>query len=138
MLELSDYAENVLQQQLQTIDEVSAVNIFGQKRYAMRIWMQPDKLSTYNVAFNDIQTALDRENVEIPAGKIYGDNSELTIRTLGRLTTEDQFKNLIIRADSTGIVRMGDIAKIELSAEELERSWKYNGNIHHSCQHRPS
>ncbi|WP_018617344.1 efflux RND transporter permease subunit [Segetibacter koreensis] len=127
LLELSDYAENVLQQQVQTIDEVSAVNIFGQKRYAMRIWLQPDKLNTYNVAFNDIQTALEKENVEIPAGKIYGNNSELTIRTLGRLTTEEQFKNLIIRADSTGIVRMGDVAKIELSAENLEQSWKYNG-----------
>jgi len=127
LLELSDYAENVLQQQVQTIDEVSAVNIFGQKRYAMRIWLQPDKLSTYNVAFSDIQTALDKENVEIPAGKIYGNNSELTIRTLGRLTTEEQFKNLIIRADSAGIVRMGDVAKIELSAENLEQSWKYNG-----------
>src|SRR3954454_13771550 len=75
LLELSDYAENVLQQQVQTIDEVSAVNIFGQKRYAMRLWLQPDKLSTYNVAFNDIQTALQKENVEIPAGKIYGNNS---------------------------------------------------------------
>ncbi len=127
LLELSDYAENVLQQQVQTIDEVSAVNIFGQKRYAMRIWLQPDKLNTYNVAFNDIQTALNKENVEIPAGKIYGNNSELTIRTLGRLTTEEQFKNLILRADSAGIVRMGDVAKIELSAENLEQSWKYNG-----------
>jgi HAE1 family hydrophobic/amphiphilic exporter-1/multidrug efflux pump len=127
LLELSDYAENVLQQQVQTIDEVSAVNIFGQKRYAMRMWLQPDKLNTYNVAFTDIQTALEKENVEIPAGKIYGNNSELTIRTLGRLTTEEQFRNLIIRADSAGIVRMGDVAKIELSAENLEQSWKYNG-----------
>lgn len=127
LLELSDYAENVLQQQLQTINEVSAVNIVGQKRFAMRIWLQPDKLSTYNVAFADIQNALNKENVEIPAGKIYGNNSELTIRTLGRLTTEDQFRNLIIRADSAGIVRMSDIANIELSAENLEQSWKYNG-----------
>ena len=127
LLELSDYAENVLQQQFQTINEVSAVNIFGQKRFAMRLWFQPEKMSMYNIAFPDIQSALDKENVEIPAGKIYGNSSELVIRTLGRLTTEQQFKDLVIRADVSGIVRLGDIAKIELSAENLEQSWKYNG-----------
>lgn len=127
LLELSDYAENVLQQQFQTINEVSAVNIFGQKRFAMRLWFQPDKMNMYNIAFPDIQTALDKENVEIPAGKIYGNSSELVIRTLGRLTTEEQFRDLVIRADASGIVRLGDIANIELSAENLEQSWKYNG-----------
>lgn len=128
LLELSDYAENVLQQQLQTINEVSAVNILGQKRYAMRLWLLPDKLSTYNLAYTDVQSALDKENVEIPAGKIYGATSELTIRTLGRLTSEDDFRNLVIRADSAGIVRLGDVAKIELSAENLEQVWKFNGH----------
>lgn len=127
LLELSDYAENVLQQQLQTIDEVSSVNIFGQKRPAMRIWLKPDKFSTYNIAYTDVQNALNKENVEIPAGKIYGNNTELTIRTLGRLTTEKDFNNLILRQDSAGIVRLSDVAKVELSAENLEQSWKYNG-----------
>src|ERR1700709_1582368 len=69
LLELSDYAENVLQQQLQTINQVSAINIFGQKRYAMRIWLNPDKLNAYGVAFNDIRTSLNSENVEMPPGK---------------------------------------------------------------------
>lgn len=127
LLELSDYAENVLQQQLQTINQVSSVNILGQKRFAMRVWFLPDKMSTYGVSFTDVQSALDKENVEIPAGKIYGNNNELVIRTLGRLTTEQQFKDLVIRADSAGIVRLGDVAKIEMSAENLEQSWKYNG-----------
>lgn len=127
LLELSDYAENVLQQQFQTIDDVSAVNIFGQKRYAMRLWLNPDKMNAYGVAFSDIRTALNSENVELPPGKIYGDNTEMLIRTLGRLTTEKQFRDLIIREDSAGIVRMSDIARVELGPEVLEQSWKYNG-----------
>ncbi len=127
LLELSDYAENVLQQQLQTINQVSAINIFGQKRYAMRIWLNPDKMNAYKVAFNDISTSLNSENIELPPGKIYGNNTELTIRVLGRLTTEQQFRDLIIREDSAGIVRLGDVSRIELGPEQLEQSWKYNG-----------
>lgn len=127
LLELSDYAENVLQQQLQTIDEVSAVNIFGQKRYSMRIWLNPDKMNAYGVAFSDIRNSLNSENIELPPGKIYGDNTDLTIRVLGRLTSEQQFRDLLIREDSSGIVRLGDVARIELAPEQLEQSWKYNG-----------
>lgn len=127
LLELSDYAENVLTERLQTINEVSAVNIFGQKRYAMRIWLQPDKLASFNISFNEVQAALDRENVELPAGKISGNNTELIIRTLGRLTTEADFNNLIVRQDAGSIVRLSDVAKVELGPENEETSWKYNG-----------
>jgi hydrophobe/amphiphile efflux-1 (HAE1) family protein len=127
LLELSDYAENVLQQRLQTIEGVSSINIMGQKRYAMRIWLQPDKMSAYNISFNDITNALNAENVELPAGKIYGNNTELTIRTLGRLTTEQQFKDLILREDSAGIIRLGNVANVELGPENEEQSWKFNG-----------
>ncbi len=127
LLELSDYAENVLQQQLQTINQVSAINIFGQKRYAMRIWLNPDKMNAYQVTYTDIINAVNTENVELPPGKIYGNNTELTIRVLGRLTSEQQFRSLIIREDSSGIVRLGDVARVELGPEVLEQSWKYNG-----------
>jgi hydrophobe/amphiphile efflux-1 (HAE1) family protein len=127
LLELSDYAENVLLERLQTINEVSAVNIFGQKRYAMRIWLQPNQIAAYNLSFTDVQNALNRENVELPAGKISGTNTELIIRTLGRLTTEQDFSNLIVRQDSAGIVRLGDVAKVELGPQNEESSWKYNG-----------
>ncbi len=127
LLELSDYAENVLTERLQTINEVSAINMFGQKRYAMRIWLQPDKLASFNISFNEVQAALDRENVELPAGKISGNNTELVIRTLGRLTTEKDFSNLIVRQDAGSIVRLSDVAKVELGPENEESSWKYNG-----------
>lgn len=125
--DLSDYAENVLQQQLQTINQVSAINIFGQKRYSMRIWLNPDRMSAYNVAFSDIRNALNSENIELPPGRISGSNTDLTIRVLGRLTTEQQFRDLIIRQDSTGIIRLGDVTRVELAPEQLEQTWKYNG-----------
>lgn len=127
LLELSDYAENVLLERFQTINEVSAVNIFGQKRYAMRIWLQPDKLTAFNISFTEVQNALNRENVELPAGKISGNNTELIIRTMGRLTTEKDFSELIVRQDSAGIVRLVDVAKVELGPQNEESSWKYNG-----------
>ncbi len=127
LLELSDYAENVLQQQIQTINDVSAVNIFGQKRYSMRLWLNPDKMNTYGVAFTDIKNALNTENIDLPPGKIYGNNTELTIRTIGRLTSEKDFRDLIIREDSAGIVRLNDVARVELGPETLEQAWKYNG-----------
>lgn len=127
LMELSDYAENVLQQRLQTINGVSAVNIFGQKKYAMRIWLLPDKMNAYNISFNDISRVLSAENVEMPAGKIYGDNTELTIRTMGRLTTEEDFNKLIVREDaSVGIIRLENVAKVELGPENEEQAWKYN------------
>ncbi|TAH12249.1 MAG: efflux RND transporter permease subunit [Sphingobacteriia bacterium] len=127
LLELSDYAETVLQEKFQTIPEVSGVNIVGQKRPSMRIWINPDKLNAYNITFTDIRAALNAENVEIPSGKISGDNTELTIRALGRLTTENDFKNLILRQDATGIARLSDVAKIEIGPEQDEFSWRLNG-----------
>jgi len=127
LMELSDYAENVLQQQFQTINQVSSINIFGQKRYAMRIGINPDKMNAYGISFTDIRTSLNSENIDLPPGKIYGNNTELTIKTLGRLTNEKQFRDLIIREDSAGIVRLGDVANVALAPENLEQSWKYNG-----------
>jgi len=127
LLELSDYTENVLLKYFQTIPEVSSVNIVGQKRPAMRLWVDPDKMNAYNIAFNDIIAVLNKENVDIPSGKIYGNKTELIIRALGRLTTEQQFKDLIIREDSSGIVRLSDVAKVELGPEQYEQSWRLNG-----------
>lgn len=127
LLELSDYAENVLQQQFQTINQVSSVNIFGQKRYAMRLWLNPDKMDAFGVTFTDIRNALNTENIDLPPGKIYGNNTELTIKTIGRLTSEKEFQDLLIKEDSSGIVRLKDVARVEIGPETLEQSWKYNG-----------
>ena len=125
-LELTEYAENVLQQRFQTIDEVSNVSVRG-KRFSMRIFPDPDLLNAYGIAFNDIQTALNKENVELPAGKIYGQKSEFIIRTLGRLTTESDFRTIILKQGATGIVRLGDVAKVELGPEEEDQGVYFNG-----------
>ena len=127
LIELSDYAENVLQNKFQTIPEVSSVMILGQKRPAMRLWVDPDKMNSYHVAFNDVTNILRAENVELPSGKIYGNKTELTIKTLGRLSTEKDFKDLIIREDANGIVRLSDVAKVELGPEQYEQTWRLNG-----------
>ena len=88
-LELSDYAENVLQEKLQTIPGISSINIYGQQKPAMRLWIDPNKLAAYNLTASDVNTALTRENVELPGGKIRGKSTELIIKTYGRLETEE-------------------------------------------------
>jgi HAE1 family hydrophobic/amphiphilic exporter-1/multidrug efflux pump len=127
LLELSDYAENVLQERLQTIPEVSAVSIIGQKRPAMRIWINPDKMNAYNIPYSLIGSTLNKENVEIPSGKLYGNSTEIIIRALGKLVTEDDFNNMILREDATGIIRLKDVAKVEIGPENDEFSWRLNG-----------
>ncbi len=119
-LQLTEYANNVLVERLQTIPGVSGIQIWGEKRYAMRIWLDPAKLSAYNLTALDIQQALNRENVELPAGKIAGDATELTVRTFGRLYTEDDFNNVIIRSAPEGDIRLRDIGSALLGPENEE------------------
>jgi multidrug efflux pump len=120
-LEITEYASNVLVERMQTIPGVSAVNILGEKRYAMRIWLDPSKLSAYNLTALDVQAALNRENVELPSGKITGDATELTVRTFGKLYTEEDFGNVIVRSDvTTGNIRVKDIGQAMLGPENEE------------------
>ncbi|NID10827.1 efflux RND transporter permease subunit [Fibrivirga algicola] len=126
-MQLSDYAENVLQERLQTIPGVSQVSIYGLKRYAMRMWLDPAKLAAYRLTVQDIQAALVAQNVELPGGKIYGNNTELTVKSVGRLTTEADFNNLIIRQTGNQILRLRDIGYATLGPENEETSSKQNG-----------
>ena len=126
IMELSDYAENVLVERLQTIPGVSAVNIFGQKRPAMRLWMDPRKLSAYGLTAQDVQTALNRENVELPGGKVRGDVTELAVKAYGRLQTEDDFNNMIIRQTEGSTVRFKDIGEAVMGPEDEETGARRN------------
>src|SRR5512140_28752 len=108
-LELSDFAENVIAQNLQTIPGVSATQIQGQKRYAMRLWMDPAKLAAYGLTPLDVKNALSRETVDLPSGKIAGNQNELTVNTRGRLVTPEEFNDLILKADGTTRVRFRDV-----------------------------
>ena len=126
-LELSDYAENVLQEKFQTIPGVSNVAIYGQQRPAMRLWLNPAKLTAYNLTAQDVSNVLSRENVELPGGKIIGNATELIIKTKGRLLSEDDFNNLIIRQTNDQIIRFSDIGEAVLGPEDEESGVKING-----------
>lgn len=126
-LEVCDYAVNVLLERMQTIPDVSAVQIWGEKKYAMRIYFNPERLDALDVTVNDVQWALDRENVELPAGKIVGNYTELTLNTRGRLETEEDFKNLIVKENQGALIRLSDVARVELGPEKDETVLKRSG-----------
>ncbi|RYY22428.1 MAG: efflux RND transporter permease subunit, partial [Sphingobacteriaceae bacterium] len=127
ILQIDDYAENVLLEALQTIPGVSAVNVLGAHQYAMRLWIDPNKLTAYHLAATDIQAALAQENIELPAGKIEGNNTELVVRALGKLSTEKDFNNLIIRSDSNRVIHLSDVGYAILGAANEETSLRENG-----------
>ncbi|MBK9637453.1 MAG: efflux RND transporter permease subunit [Bacteroidetes bacterium] len=127
VLELSDYGENVIGERLQTIPGVSAIQIWGQKRYAMRLWMDPVKLASFGLTPLDIRDALEKENVDLPGGKIAGNNSELTVKTMGRLSSEEEFNNLILKNDKDNIIRLKDVGYATLGPENEETILKNNG-----------
>ncbi len=117
LLEISRIAELYFKERIQTIPGVSSVQIWGQRRYSMRLWMDPIKLASLKLAPSDVLQALNRENVELPSGRVEGQNTELTVRTMGRLNTEDDFNNLIIKEDGDNVVRFSDIGYARLGAE---------------------
>ncbi|MBO9573995.1 MAG: efflux RND transporter permease subunit, partial [Chitinophagaceae bacterium] len=119
-LEITEYANNVLVERLQTIPGVSSIQIWGEKKYAMRIWFDPLKLSAYNLTPGDVEAALSRENIELPSGKIAGNATELTVRTFGRLTTEDDFNNIIIKNVNGADVRLKQVGEAVLGPENEE------------------
>lgn len=126
ILEVTDYATNVILEKLQTIPGVSTVNVFGEKKYSMRLWIDPVKMAGYHIAAQDIKNALDRENVELPAGKVAGNATELTVRSFGRLSSEEEFRNLIIKEESGNLIRLQDVADVVLGAENEETAIKKN------------
>ena len=125
LLDLTDYAENVVQERLQTITGVSSVNVFGQ-RFAMRIWFDPAKLAAYRLTIQDVRSALDRENIELPGGKVRGSNTELTVKAYGKLSTEDDFNNLIIVQEGGKIIRLKDVGYAVLGPENEESATRKN------------
>jgi multidrug efflux pump len=123
-LQISEWANNVLLERLQTIPGVSGIQIWGEKRYAMRIWFNPERLTAYSLTPTDVQRALVRENVELPSGKISGNATELSVRTFGRLNTEEEFNNIIIKNVAGSDVRIRDIGEAVLGPENEESSLK--------------
>ena len=126
-LELSDYAENVISPRVESIPGVSGVQIWGQKRYSMRMWIYPERLASYGVTVGDVRNALNKQNVELPSGKITGANTELTVKTMGNLSSAEEFNNIIIYADGERTVRFSDIGYAELGPENTETQMTQSG-----------
>ncbi len=117
LLELNEIAERTFKERLQTIPGVSQIQIWGARRYSMRLWMDPAKLSAFGITPVDIRNALQRENVELPSGRIEGSTVELTVRTMGRLITPEDFNSLILKQEGDEIVRFRDVGYAELGTE---------------------
>lgn len=127
LLELSELADLTIKERLQTIPNVSAVEILGENRYSMCLWLDPSKMAAYGVTPVDVKNAIDKENVELPSGSIEGDKIELAIRTMGLLQTPEDFNNLIIKKDGYKVVRFSDIGKAELDTENRKNILRRNG-----------
>ena len=127
LMELSEIALLTVKEQLQTISDVSSVDIWGEQRYSMRLWLDPVKMAAYGITPMDVKNAVDRENVELPSGSIEGDKIELTIRTMGLMVSPEDFNNMIIKENNYNIIRFSDIGTAELGPENLRNIMKKNG-----------
>lgn len=127
LLELSEIADLTVKEQLQTIPEVSSVQIWGEKRYCMRLWLDPIKMAGYGITPMDVRQALDRENVELPSGSIEGNTVELSIRTMGQMHSTEEFNDLIVKSTGNSTIRLSDIGRAELSPRDLKSYMKMNG-----------
>ncbi|RMH19300.1 MAG: efflux RND transporter permease subunit, partial [Acidobacteria bacterium] len=127
LLELTAIAENVFKERLQTIPGVSEVDVWGAKRYAMRLWLDPARLAAYGLTPVDVQRALERENVELPSGRIEGRSVELTVRTKSRLETVADFDRLVLKQDAGSVVRLRDVGYAELGPENMRTVLRRDG-----------
>jgi len=126
LIDLSMYAERYYKERLQTIPGVSSVNIWGEKKYSVRLRMDPAKLAAHKLTPMDVRNAVDAENVELPSGRVEGDNTELSIRTSGRLTSIEDFNNMVIARKGNKIIRFQDIGVAEVDAENVRSVLKRN------------
>ena len=127
LLEISEIADLTVKEQLQTIPDVSSVQIWGEKRYSMRIWLDPVKMAAYGITPVDIRNTITSENVELPSGSIEGNSVELTLRTMGQMHTAQEFNNIIVKEKDGNIVRIRDIGQAELGPADLKSYMKMNG-----------
>ena len=127
LLELSEIADLTVKEQLQTIPDVSSVQIYGEKRYSMRLWLDPTKLAAHGLTPVDVKNAVVNENVELPSGSIEGNTVELTLRTMGQMHTAEEFNKIILKENNGNVVRVCDVGYAELGPADLKSYMKMNG-----------
>ncbi|WP_417129816.1 efflux RND transporter permease subunit [Phocaeicola sp.] len=127
LLELSEIADLTVKEQLQTIPDVSSVSIWGEKRYSMRLWLDPVKMAGYGITPVDVKNAISDQNLELPSGSIEGNTMELTLRTMGQMHTAKEFNSIILKEQNGQVVRFSDIGYAELGPADLKSYMKMNG-----------
>jgi len=127
-LEITDYADRYVKDRLQNINGVSNVMILGERRFAMRLWLDPARLAAYNVTPQDVEAALRRQNVEIPSGRIESAEREFTVLSETDLRTPEQFEAMILRDAGGYLVRLRDVGRAELGAEDERKIVRFNGS----------
>jgi len=127
LLELTEIAERDFKERLQTIPGVSEIRIWGEKKYSMRLWLDPAKMAAYKITPMDVRNALLEQNIELPTGRIEGRNVELSVRTIGRLTTPEEFNELVIKESDDRLVLLKDVGYAILGPENERTSLKRDG-----------
>jgi multidrug efflux pump len=127
-LEITDYADRVVKDRLQTLPGVASVIIGGERRYAMRLWLDRERLAAYGLTPQDVEDALRKQNVEVPSGRIESQQREFTVLTETDLRTPEEFNRLIIRTVNDYPVRLRDVGHAELGAEDDRNAVRVNGN----------
>jgi multidrug efflux pump len=126
-LELSDVADRVLKERLQRLPGVGNIFLGGERRYAMRVWIDPARMAAHGLTTQDVEAAVRRENAEIPAGRVEGTQREFAVRTRGDLVSAEEFGAIIVKQDGTETVRLDDIADVKVGAEDERTAVRWNG-----------
>ena len=126
-LEITDYVDRYIVDRLKNLTGVADVNIFGERRYAMRVWVDRERLPAFNLTVQDIESALRAQNVELPSGRIESNDREFSVRSRTGLTTAEQFRNIVVKVAENHPVKLGEVARVELGAADQRRDSRYNG-----------
>jgi multidrug efflux pump len=127
LLQLSDVGDRLVKSRLQTLPGVGQARIFGERRFSMRVWLSAAELSARGLTVQDVQAAIRSRNVEVPAGRIESDRREFTVRSLGELKTPTEFSELVVSNDSGVLVKLKDLGRVELGAEDERSALRFNG-----------
>jgi multidrug efflux pump len=127
LLQLSDIGDRLVKSRLQTLPGVGQARIFGERRFSMRVWLSASELSARGLTVQDVQRAIRSRNVEVPAGRIESDRREFTVRSLGELKTPAEFSELVVSSDSGVLVKLKDLGRVELGAEDERSALRFNG-----------
>jgi len=128
LMQLSDVADRLVKARLQSLTGVGSAGIFGERRFAMRVWVKPEELSARQLTVQDVEAAIVARNVEIPAGRIESTRREFSVRSLGELKTPREFGELVVASQAGQLIKLKDVANVELGPEDNRSIFRYNGN----------